>query len=147
MNWVKIAAGDIRPGDVVRWEQGFWIKRGSKKFGKAVLVGMRTTTMQVKEVSADGWISGEVLICVAGVSKVHRREVEKLKKGELVKRAYKTLIKGNGERLEWPDESLRAVLVSRFLGEREHERWMAMETDEGEGRGAGMMCTCPHVRV
>ena len=131
MKWVKLGNGDIRPGDVVRWEQGYWIKRGSKKFGKAVLVGMRTTTIEVKEISADGWVSGEVLSCEAGASKVHRREVEKLKIGEPVKRAYKTLIKGKGERLEWPDESSRAVLVSQFLGNREHERWMAMETDEG----------------
>ena len=131
MKWVKIDNSDIRPGDVVRWEQGYWIKRGSKKFGKAVLVGMRTTIIEVKEVSADGWVSGEVLSCEVGVSKVHRREVEKLKAGAPVKRAYKTLIKGKAERMEWPDESSRAVLVSRFLGEREHERWMAMATDEG----------------
>ena len=131
MKWLKIDNGDIRPGDVVRWEQGYFIKRGSKKFGHSVLVGMRVTSMQVSEVTPDGWVIGAVLSCEAGVSKVHRREVEKLKIGEPCRRAYKTLIKGKGERLEWPDESLRAVLVSRFLGEREHERWMAMETDEG----------------
>jgi hypothetical protein len=131
MKWVKIGNGDIRPGDVVRWEQGYFIKRGSKKFGRAVLVGMRVTSMQVNEVTPDGWVIGEVRSCEVGASKVHKREVEKLKVGEPAKRAYKTLIKGKGERLEWPDESLRAVLVSRFLGEREHERWMAMETDEG----------------
>ena len=131
MKWFKISNGDIRPGDVVRWEQGQWIKRGSKKFGRSVLVGTRVTTMQVNEVTADGWITGEVRSCEVGVSRVHRREVEKLKVGAPVKRAYKTLVKGKGERLEWPDESLRAVLVSRFLGELEHDRWMAMETDEG----------------
>ena len=131
MKWVKIAGGDIRPGDVVRWEQGNFIKRGSKKFGRSVLVGLRVTTMQVNEVTPDGWITGEVRSCEVGVSRVHRREVEKLKVGEPVKRAYKTLVKGKGERLEWPDESLRAVLVSRFLGELQHDRWMEMETDEG----------------
>lgn len=128
---MKLGNSDIRAGDVVRWSQGFWIKRGSKKFGKAVLVGDRVTTMEVKDVSADGWISGEVLSCEVGVSKVHRREVQKLKKGELIKRAYKTLIKGKAERMEWPDEGSRGVLQSSFLGEREHDRWMAMETDEG----------------
>lgn len=131
MKWIKIGNGDIRQGDVVRWEQGNFIQRGSKKFGRSVLVGMRTTAMQVNEVTPDGWVIGEVRSCEAGVSKVHRREVEKLKVGEPVKRAYKTLIKGKGERLEWPDESSRSVLVSHFLGNREHERWMAMETDEG----------------
>lgn len=131
MKWVKVDNGDVRTGDVVRWEQGYWIKRGSKKFGKAVLVGMRTTTMEIKDVSEDGWICGEVLSCETGVSRVHRREVAALKKGEAVKRAYKTLIKGKAERMEWPDEGSRSVLVSHFLGNREHERWMAMETDEG----------------
>lgn len=129
--WIKIDNGDIRDGDVVRWEQGYWIKRGARGGGRAVLVGMRTTTIEVKEVTPDGWISGEVLRCEVGVSSVHRREVEKLKEGEKVKRAYKTLIKGKGERMEWPDESFRSVLQSDFLGEKEHhERWMAME--EGE---------------
>jgi len=96
MKWVKISAGDIRPGDVVRWTQGYWIKRGSKKFGKSVHVGDRITSMQVSEVTPDGWIIGEVRSCEVGVSKVHRREVEKLKVGEPCKRAYKTLIKGRG---------------------------------------------------
>lgn len=127
--WVKIENGDIRAGDVVKFWQSVWIKRGAKGHGKGVYVGERLTTIQIEKV-ADGWVHGVVLGCEVGVSKVHRREVEKLKEGEKITRGYRTLIKGEGKRLLWEPESSRSVLVSHFLGNVEHERWMAMETDE-----------------
>jgi hypothetical protein len=55
-----------------------------------------------------------------------------VKAGTQIRRAYKTIVKGKPERLLWSDENVRALLSSKFLGNKEHDRWMAMETDEDE---------------
>ena len=129
--WVAVGGGFI-VGDVVRWQEGDWKRRGARGHGRAVLVGHRVMTAEVlKEADAKGWVFLKVAACKVGLSRVHRREVMPEKVGAEIRRAYKTIVKGKPERLLWSDENNRALLSSRFLGNKEHERFMAMETDEG----------------
>lgn len=129
--WVAVGGGFIQ-GDVIRWNEGDWVRRGARGRGKSVLVGERGVTAEVLQAAdRDGWVRLKVVACKVGVSRIHRKEVTALKAGAEIKRAYKTIVKGRPERLLWSDESVRASLSSKFLGGKEHERFMAMETDEG----------------
>jgi len=129
--WVAVGGGFIQ-GDVIRWQEGDWIRRGTRGRARSVLVGDRVVTAEVLQAAdRDGWVLLKVAACAVGVTRVHRKEVTALKAGADIKRAYKTLVKGKAERLLWSDESVRGLLSSKFLGNKEHERFMSMETDEG----------------
>lgn len=129
--WVAVGGGFIA-GDVVRWSDGDWKRRGARGHGKSLLVGNRILTAQVlKEADEKGMVCFKVVACKVGLSRVPRREVEPVKVGAEIRRAYKNIVNGKPERLLWSDENNRALLSSRFLGNKEHEHFMAMETDEG----------------
>lgn len=129
--WVAVGGGFIQ-ADVIRWQEGDWVRRGSRGRVRSVLVGERVVTAEVLQpVDAGGFVLLKVAGCAVGVSRIHRKEVTALKAGAEIKRAYKTIVKGKPERLLWSDENNRALLSSRFLGNKEHERYMAMESDEG----------------
>jgi hypothetical protein len=90
------------------------------------------SAVRAQEADQDGWVLLKVVGCVVGVSRIHRRPLIPVKAGTQIRRAYKTIVKGKPERLLWSDENVRALLSSKFLGNKEHDRWMAMETDEDE---------------
>ena len=129
--WAEVKR-DFIQADVIRWNESDWQRRGPRGRTKNVKVGDRTVTAQVLQpADSAGWVLLKVLVCVVGVSRIHRKEVTALKAGTEIKRAYKTLVKGKPERLLWSDEGFRSTLSSKFLGEKEHERFMAMDSDEG----------------
>jgi hypothetical protein len=129
--WIEVKR-DFIQADVIRWNEGDWQRRGTRGRTKNVKVGDRTVTAEVLQpADAAGFVLLKVVACVTGVSRVHRKEVTVLKKGAEIRRAYKTIVNGKPERLLWTDENNRAMLSSKFLGGKEHDRFMAMETDEG----------------
>lgn len=128
--WVAVGGGFIQ-GDVIRWQEGDWVRRGTRGRQRSVLVGDRGVTAEVLQAAdRDGWVRLKVVACKGGVSRIHRKEVTVLKVGAEIKRAYKTIVRGKPERLLWSDESVRASLASKYLGAAEHERFMAMDTEE-----------------
>lgn len=127
--WVAVGGGFIQ-ADVIRWKEGVFERRGPRG-RRVVLAGDRMMTAEVlKEADRDGWVFLVVVSCKVGTSRIHRRELIPIKAGTEIKRAYKTIVKGKPERLLWSDENARAMLASKFLGNKEHERFMAMATDE-----------------
>jgi hypothetical protein len=88
----------------------------------------------MSEPDEEGWVVVLVVSCeiigpISGV-KEGRREW-RLKKGSQNKRKVGTIRRGRPERMPWSDESVRATLVSKFLGNREHlERFMSMDMDD-----------------
>lgn len=129
--WVAVGGGFIQ-GDVIRWKEGDWVRRGTRGRGRSVLVGERAVTAEVLQAAdRDGWVRLKVVACVVGETRIHRKVVMTLKAGTEMKRAYKTIVRGKPERLLWSDESVRASLASKFLGNKEHERFMAMDVEEG----------------
>lgn len=128
--WVSVGGGFIQ-ADVIRWKEGVFERRGPRRGGRAVLAGDRVMTAEVlKEADRDGWVYFKVVRCDLGVSRIHRRPLVPVKVGTEIKRAYRTIMNGKPERLLWSDENARAMLASKFLGNKEHERFMAMATDE-----------------
>ena len=67
---------------------------------------------------------------------MHRKEVGALKAGREIRRSYAKIVRGRPERLLWSEEQVRAMLSSKFLGNKEHERFMVMETDEAAAKPA-----------
>lgn len=127
--WVAVGGGFIE-ADVIRWKEGVFERRGPRG-RRVVKAGDRVMTAEVlKEADRDGWVHLLVRSCEVGVSRIHRREMIPVKAGTQIRRAYKTIVKGKPERLLWSDENVRALLSSKFLGGKEHERFMAMATDE-----------------
>ena len=128
--WVQVGGGFIQ-ADVIRWKEGVFERRGARG-RRVVLAGDRGITAEVLQAAdREGWVLLKVVSCAVGASRIHRKEVTALKTGVEIKRAYKTIVRGKPERLLWSDEGFRSTLSSKFLGEKEHERFMAMATDEG----------------
>ena len=127
--WVAVGGGFIQ-ADVIRWKEGVFERRGPRG-RRVVKAGDRVMTAEVlKEADRQGWVLLKVVGCAVGVSRIHRRELIPVKVGTEIRRAYKTIVKGKPERLLWSEESVRAMVSSKFMGGKEHERFMAMETDE-----------------
>jgi hypothetical protein len=134
--WTEVKHDFIK-ADVIRWNEGDWLRRGPRGRTHNVKVGDRVVTAEVLQpADADGWVLLKVVACAVGVSRVHRKVVTALKEGTEIRRAYKNIVNGKPERLLWSDEHVRAMLSSKFLGNKEHERFMAMETDEVEAKPA-----------
>lgn len=130
--WVAVGGGFIQ-ADVIRWKEGVWERRGPRGRQRSVLAGDQVMTAEVlQEADRDGWVLLKVVGCAVGVSRIHRRELIPVKAGTQIRRAYKTIVRGHPERLLWSEENVRALLSSKFLGNKEHERFMVMETDGDE---------------
>ena len=128
--WVAVGGGFMK-ADVIRWKEGVWERRGPRGRQRAVPAGDQMMTAEVlQEADQGGWVLLKVVGCMVGVSRIHRRPLIPVKAGIQIRRAYKTIVKGKPERLLWSDENVRALLSSKFLGNKEHDRWMVMETDE-----------------
>ena len=74
----------------------------------------------LKEPDADGWVQLLVRGCEVVSAKIGRNpwDVPMLPKDTEVKRAKKTIMRGKPERLLWSDETARALVASKFLGNR-----------------------------
>lgn len=111
--WIPCGGGFVE-ADVIRWKESVW-KRPKRGRGRAVNVGDRMVTAEVIR-DEDGWVD----LLVRGYAVVHektgRKVVEVLAKGTEIRRKRSTIELGNPERLPWSDETVRAILVSRYLG-------------------------------
>jgi hypothetical protein len=121
--WVPIQAGGFVVADVIRWKEGVYKARRSRKT-KAPRLGDRIVTAEVlKEPDANGWTQLLVRGCEVVAAKIGRTpwEVPLLPKDTEIKRARKTIMRGKPERMLWSDESARAVVASKFLSNSQRE--------------------------
>jgi hypothetical protein len=112
--WIPCGSGFIE-ADVIRWNEGVWQKPRGRR-GRAVNTGDRVVIAEVLR-DEGGWL--DLLIrggAVASEKPGHR--VSALATNLEIRRKRHTIEKGKPERLLWSDETVRAVLVSKFLGNR-----------------------------
>lgn len=113
--WVPVG-NDFIVADVIRWKEGVFKTRRSKK-SKAIKLGERQMIAEVLRDEA-GWVyllvrGCEVLSATIGLN---LSEVPVLEKGTGTKRKRATIVRGKPERLLWSDESARALLASWYPG-------------------------------
>ena len=115
--WVSVE-GDFIKADVIRWHEPIYgLTR--RKNRKPIKLGERRVTAEVlSEAHEDGWVHLLVRRCEI-LSQVEGKTIPPLKIETEVKRAEKTIMRGEPERLTWSDENARSLLASRFLGNRE----------------------------
>lgn len=119
-----IAAGEhFVEADVIRWQERVYQTRRRGK-SKAAKIGERRVVAEVLR-DVDGWVC--LLIRHSELMSVETgrlmRTVPLLEPGTEVKRKRQTIVNGKVERLQWTDENVRSVIVSKFLGRgaRENE--------------------------
>ena len=100
-------------GDVVRWKEAVWVEKGRRK-KRLIKVGERRVTVEVPTTDQKAFVSLTVLKCEI-LANLAARVLEPYKKGELLRRARRTIGRGSGERLAWSDEDARAHVTSKFL--------------------------------
>ena len=116
--WIPIQTGGFIAADVIRWREGVYKPRKSSK-SKAVRIGNHLVTAEVlKEPDAKGWVRLLVRKCDI-LSDVQGKTLTRIPVSTEIKRASRTIMRGKPERLLWSDESARAALASKFLGNRE----------------------------
>lgn len=116
--WLPCPEGYIA-ADVIRWREGIWERRSPRQ-KKAECVGNRNV---VAEVLAEPDDDGFVTLLVRACALLPRRAGEDapktgaLKIGEPIRRKHDTLLRGQVERMAWPDgEGVRLGIVgSRFM--------------------------------
>lgn len=114
--WIPVAGGFIE-ADVIRWREGVFSRRGPRG-ARPIRIGDR---LVIAEVISDADEEGWVILLVRGCevfSEKPGKKIEMLEKGKEVRRARKTVMRGKPERLPWTDETARAVVGSRFIGNR-----------------------------
>lgn len=115
--WVPVG-DDFIVADVIRWREGVFKNRRSKK-GKAIKLGERLMIAEVLREEV-GWVYLLVRGCEVLSATIGRNpsDVPVLAKGIEAKRKRATIVRGKPERLLWSDESARALLTSWFPGNR-----------------------------
>jgi hypothetical protein len=113
--WVPVG-NDFIAADVIRWKEGVFKPRRSKK-GKAIKLGERQMIAEVLRDEA-GWVyllvrGCEVMSATIGLNPC---DVPVLAKGTGTKRKRATIVRGKPDRLLWSDESARALLASWYPG-------------------------------
>ncbi|MDA1315817.1 MAG: hypothetical protein O2968_21045 [Acidobacteria bacterium] len=98
---------------MVRWKEAVWVEKGRRK-KRLIKVGERQVTVEVLTTDQKGCVSLTVLKCEI-LANLAARVLEPYKKGELLRRARRTIGRGSGERLAWSDEDARAHVTSKFL--------------------------------
>lgn len=98
---------------MVRWKEAVWVEKGRRK-KRLIKVGERQVTVEVLTTDQKGFVSLTVLKCEI-LANLAARVLEPYKKGELLRRARRTIGRGSGERLAWSDEDARAHVTSKFL--------------------------------
>ena len=104
MTWVL--CDEVVEGDIIRFTESVWERRGPKKRQRVIRVGEHDVIAQVLSVE-EQWIYLIVMECEGD---------KPLEKGQEIKRKVTTVLK-RCERLLWSEESVRARLTSRFLRE------------------------------
>lgn len=112
--WIPCDSGFIE-ADVIRWNEAVWHKPRGRR-GRTLNIGERLVIAEVIRDEAE-WVDVLIRGCTLVIEKPGRK-VFPLLKGQEVRRKRRTIERGKPERLLWSDESARAILASRFLGER-----------------------------
>jgi hypothetical protein len=115
--WIPCGDGFIA-ADVVRWKESVWEKRSRRRNARVINVGERVVTAEVLREDAEGWVYLLTRACAVLSERLPGRKVPVLPKGENLRRKRRTIERGNPERLLWSDESVRAIVASKFLGSR-----------------------------
>ncbi|MCU1336673.1 MAG: hypothetical protein JWO19_2254 [Bryobacterales bacterium] len=99
--------------DVVSWTEPYWppTRRRRKKVKPW---GEHRVTAEVLEVDSRDFVRLSVLKDEI-TKNPHGMPLKLLKKGEVIVKKRATIGRGKPERLEWTDETVRAIEVSRFL--------------------------------
>lgn len=100
--------------DVIRWTEGIYQKRRSKK-AKSPRIGERQVTAEVLEETDDGWLKLLVLGSVITKDDYAGSRIPPLNTGEHLKRARKAVLRGKPERLLWTDETARASVLRAYV--------------------------------
>jgi hypothetical protein len=108
-DWISAEEGFIA-ADVVRWTEGIYEKRRSKK-AKARRLGERLVSAEVIEDSGDGWLTLLVRACIITKDIYAGSTIPPMRIGDTIKRARRTIERGNPERLVWSDESARDTVL------------------------------------
>ena len=113
--WVPIQDSRLIAADVIRWKEKVYGPRRLRK-AKTARLGDRLVTAEVlKEPDAQGWM--ELLVLKCEILKVLSvRKPPALSSTMQVKRALRTIMRGEPERLLWSDESARDAVISRLPG-------------------------------
>lgn len=117
MTWVT--CDEVIEGDIIRFTEAIWERRGPKRKQRIVRVGERIVTAEVLLVE-EQWIYMIVMICEGDRDGEKPIGGKPLEKDEKIKRKVTTVLK-RCERLLWSEEPVRAKLTSRFLREPEPE--------------------------
>lgn len=109
--WIRCGGGFIE-ADVIRWTEGVW-RKPRRNRGRSVNIGDRVVIAEV--IRDDGeWV--DLLVRACAIARENSGlENMLLAKDSEVRRKRHTIEKGKPERLLWSDETVRALLVSRFL--------------------------------
>ena len=111
--WVPIQDDKLIAADVIRWKEGIYSPSKTRK-AKAARLGDRLVTAEVlKEPDAEGWMHLLVLKCDT-LTEFSVRKPPAISSQTKIKRASKTIMRGNPVRLLWSDESARAAVITRF---------------------------------
>jgi len=113
--WIPIQDEGFIPADVIRWKEGVYSRRRSRK-KKAPRLGDRLITAEVlKGPDAEGWVRLLVRKCEI-LSELSTRKPAPLIQNTEIKRGVRTIMRGKPERLLWSDETARSAVASKFLG-------------------------------
>jgi hypothetical protein len=110
--WVPCGSGFIE-ADVIRWSEGVWQKPRRNR-GRAVNAGDRLVVAEVIR-DEEGWADLLIRDCIIASEKPGHKALP-LGKNAAVRRKRHTIEKGKPERLLWSDETVRALLVSKWSG-------------------------------
>lgn len=116
-DWIPIDREFIQ-ADVLRWHEAVFSK-AKRRGARAIKIGTREV---IAEVLREEDPKGLVLLLVRGCegsSEMVGTTIETYRKGTEIRRARRTIMRGEPERLVWSDETARTLVASRFLGNRE----------------------------
>jgi hypothetical protein len=108
-NWIP-AGKDFIEADVIRWTEGVWRQRRSKR-AKAVKTGFQQVTTEVLKDEGD-WLHLLVRECIQTIEKPEYKSDPSPKKNTELRRKRATIEKSNPERLLWSDESARIAALA-----------------------------------
>lgn len=123
--WVPIQDDGFVAADVIRWQEGIYKPRRSRK-AKPARIGDQIVTAEVlKEPDAKGWVRLLVRKCEI-LTELTSRKLFPITVNTEIRRAKKTIMRGKPERLLWSDEDARAIVADKGL-----------ETDSSESKEKG----------
>ena len=112
--WVPIQSGEFIVADVIRWKEGVYDNRKSRK-KKAPRLGDRLITAEVLYgPDTRGWVRLLVRKCEI-LTELSVKKPTPISPTTEIRRAARTILRGKPERLLWSDESARALVASKLF--------------------------------